>query len=91
MNGSRDLKKAELPEWLEELRAHPLDDEYNNPNAGGCWICHKGNGFEDDPSEYEFSTDLDSFYHVECLQLADENMSVDVETLLDYEKEILEE
>lgn len=64
----RTLTELDLPEWLREKRPHPLDDEYNHPHSGGCWICHKGNGFEDSPEEFAFDTEYDAFYHTECLE-----------------------
>lgn len=54
--------------WLEEPPG---------PNAGGCWICETGNGFEDDsmPLDMEF----DTYYHPDCLDAAG------FDSILEYE------
>lgn len=61
------VSKREIPEELEELRPHPLDDEHIYPNNGGCWICHRGNGWEE-TDEFEFDMALDTFVHSKCLE-----------------------
>lgn len=81
----RTLTTEDLPEWLEEKRPHPLDDEYNPPHAGGCWICHRGNGFEDSPEKFEFDTEYDAFYHIECLEESP------YESLHDMEKNLVDD
>lgn len=63
-----EFEKAEVPDIVEEMRPHPIDPEYNSPNQGGCWICCRGNGYENNPPEWEFSTEFDTFYHRECLE-----------------------
>lgn len=53
------------------------DPEYKSPNAGGCWICRKGSGWEDD--DMDFDLEFDTFYHPECLE------RTGCESITDYE------
>lgn len=78
-----ELQKIEN-EKLEELRPHPLDDEYNKPAEGGCWICYTGNGWEE-TNDFKFDIEFDTFYHPECLE------EFDVDSILEFEKMIMEE
>lgn len=54
-------------------------DASNPPSQGGCWVCHRGNGWEDD--DMEFDTEFDTFYHPECLEDAG------VSTVLEFERQ----
>lgn len=77
-----DIKKIENDK-LDELRPHPLDEEYNPPSQGGCWVCYRGNGWEE-TEKFEFTTEFDAFYHPECLE------EFDVDSILEFEKMIME-
>lgn len=55
------------------------DPDYRTPSEGGCWICNRGNGHEDD--EMSFSIDYDTFYHDGCLD------QVGCKSILEYERE----
>lgn len=57
-------------------RADPSDDDYASPQIGGCWICYRGNGHQDD--DMVFSTEFDTYYHPDCLPEG-------TDTLLEYE------
>lgn len=48
------------------------------PSEGGCWICHEGDGYEDD--DMEFDIHFDTFYHPDCLK------EHDVTSIREYEK-----
>lgn len=54
----------------------PDEQSIDPVQAGGCWICHEGNGYEDD--DMVFSMEFDAFYHPDCLPEGCDN-------LLDYE------
>lgn len=73
------IEKREIPEKLEEMRPHPIDEEYTSPSSGGCWICRTGNGWEE-TDEFAFSIEFDTFYHPECVE------KFNVDSLLEFEK-----
>lgn len=77
----RILERKQLPEEVKELRPHPIDEEHNNPREGGCWVCHSGNGWEE-IEEFKFDTELDAFYHPECLK------EVGADSLIHFEMEV---
>lgn len=54
------------------------DPEYNSPNEGGCWICRKGSGWEDD--DMDFDLEFDTFYHPQCLRLTGYDSITDYES-----------
>lgn len=62
------MKAEDAQQRLRELRPHPIDEKYQRPAQGGCWICRRGNGWEEGSDTFNFATEIDSFYHPECLE-----------------------
>lgn len=60
----------EINEQLTEIRPHPIDESYTKPAQGGCWICRRGNGWEE-TDEFKFIAEIDAFYHPPCLEKLD--------------------
>lgn len=54
------------------------EDETRSPSAGGCWICKRGNGFEDPMA---FDIEFDTFYHESCLD------DTEADSILEYERD----
>lgn len=54
------------------------DPDYRMPSAGGCWICRRGNGYEDD--DMKFDMEFDTFYHPEHLE------KLELNSILEYER-----
>lgn len=46
-------------------RADIDEDDYADPRIGGCYLCYRGNGKQDD--DMVFSTEFDAYYHPEHL------------------------
>lgn len=57
----------EIENKLDKIRPHPIDEEYTKPIQGGCWICRRGNGWEES-DKFEFISEEDAFYHSKCLK-----------------------
>ena len=55
------------------------DPDYRMPSVGGCWICRRGNGYEDD--DMAFDIEFDTFYHPEHLE------ELGVSSILEYERD----
>lgn len=79
-----DEQEAEVSH-AERLRQLGIDvvsvdsDEYQSPRRGGCWICCTDDGRKND--SMEFSLELDTWYHQECLD------KTGFDSLLEYERE----
>lgn len=59
--------ETSITEQLEELRPHPIDKEYTETYNGGCWICRRGNGWEE-TDKFEFDVEENIFYHPQCVE-----------------------
>lgn len=77
MSWDEDPHFVEAVETVE-FRADPDDDDYNPPQAGGCWICYRGNGHDDESMALDLA--FDTYYHPECLD------RVGVDSVTEFER-----